>query len=64
MPEIIPKTFTIYVEEASVVCPKCWASIELDELQNQATGVRGTLQECPFCKELFQVDGEMRIEIA
>ena len=64
MPEIIPKSDTIFVEEASIVCPRCLASIELDELKNQATGVRGTLQECPFCEELFQVDGEMRIEIA
>ena len=64
MPEIIPKTDAIFVEEASIVCPNCWASIELKELKNQATGVRGTLQECLFCEKFFQVDGEMRIEIA
>ena len=64
MPQIIPKAEIIFVEEASIVCPNCWASIELGELKNQATGVRGTLQECHFCEEFFHVDGEMRIEIA
>ena len=60
--EKIPKVFSIFVEQAKVVCPNCWATVELKDLESIAGRLR-MLQDCPACGEMFHVENPPKVEI-
>ena len=61
--ETIPKAHCLFVMQAAVVCPSCWSSVELNEMEVHAGHLR-MLQDCPACGEMFHIKNPPKVEIA
>ena len=58
----IPKAHCLFVWDAAVVCPRCWSSVELNEMEVHAGHLR-MLQNCPTCGEMFHIEHQPKVEI-